>query len=384
VIPKGAHGVGGLWEKFTHWKPSLRFGVSADELAMLCEVLKALYSSGLPILQAIQMTIEETPNPRLRKRLVTVLNRLKVGDDLATAMSDKSCLKDFPPLMRETIRTGQMNGRLGLSLERLAQIYQRQSETKRETVSALVYPGLALLVFVVVCTTITILVPTALTEIVGKADLDKVYAKLPGPIRFLFFLHDHPVYLVIPPGLIVFVAALWPIGKRYHATRIALNRVERRVPAIGSILYQFALVRFLDQLSANNATGIMVAESLSLISRSISDALIEDALLRMRGRILSAGLSLGTALGSEPVFPSLVKQMVVAGENSGQLTEMLGPISVFYESRAKASLKRALDMITPLMIIALGCILGPVVVGMYKALFLLAEVGAGGVEALAK
>ena len=358
---------------------SFRMGVSTSELAMVCEIFRALFSSGVQMLQIVQMTIEETQNAWLRRRLVIVLDHLRVGDDLYKSMSDPRCLRAFPPLMRETIRTGEVNGRLDISLARLADTFKRAAETKRETISALIYPAFALIVFFAVGTVIAIKIPNVLQEIIGPADIQRVYKRMPGAIRLLFFLRNHPVYLIFPPAFIAGMSFLWALGKRFHATRVAQTHVERKVPVLGSLLYQFALVRFLDMLAANHETGIQMTESLNLMRGSVGDALIEDSLLRMRDNILRNGTSLSGALSmpeEEPIYPGLVRQMIRAGQESGKLTEMLRPIIAFYEGQAKALLKRAMDMMTPLMIILLGGMIGPVVIGVYKTLILLSEVAA--------
>lgn len=363
--------------------PSLRFGVSTAELALFCEILKALYSSGVPMLQSLQMVIDETPNPWFRKRLVVALDRLRDGADIHEALSDERCRKAFPPLMRETIRTGEANGRLDRSLERLVEIFKRAAETKRETISALLYPAVAVIVFIAVCTVIAIMVPNSLREAVDAETLQKNMHKIPRTIRLLFYLRDNPKYLAMPPVLLAVPCFSWAIGKRYHATRVALTRIERKIALIGAVLYQFALVRFLDLLASNNETGIQISESLRLIQGSVNDALIEDSLVRMRERILTEGAGLGQAM-SDPeeadVFPGIVKQMVRAGEESGRLTEMLLPVVAFYGDQARATLKRTLDMLTPVMIILLGSVITPVLLGIYKTLLVLNEAQAGLME----
>lgn len=382
AIMRLADGGAGHWLRnlvFGKLKISLRFSASTSDLAMLCEVFKALYSSGVPMLQILQMTIEETPNPWLKKRLIVVLERVRDGEDVSTAMDDPRCRKAFPSLMRETIRTGEANGRLDQSLQRLAETFKRAAETKRETISALLYPAVAFIVFVVVCTIIAIMVPNALEETLGPEELENMKDKFPMAIQVLFFLRKHKEFLIIPPAAIVTIGILWAIGKKTKATRVALTRIERKVPMLGSLLFQFALVRFLDLLAANNETGIQVAESLRLIQGGVNDALIEGSLGRVRNRILTAGEGLGEALSAPEelsVFPGLVRQMVRAGEESGRLTEMLLPIIAFYGDQAKATLKRTLDMLTPAMIILLGAVIGPVVIGVYKMLIIMTEVQA--------
>lgn len=359
----------------------IRMGVNTGELSLLCEVLKALFSSGVPMLQSLEMVISETPNPWLKKRLVIVLERLREGADIYEAMSDPRCRKAFPPLMRETIRTGEQNGRLDRSLERLAEIFQRAAETKRETISALIYPAFALVVFFIVCTVIAIMIPNALEEAVGAQDLERVMPRVPAAIRVLFFLRERPVFLIFPPLVTAVISVLWVVGKKYHATRIALTRAERKIPLVGLVLYQFALVRFLDLLAANNETGIQVTESLRLIEGSVKDALIEDSLERMRQRILNAGAGLGEAMSMPEelaVYPGLVRQMVHAGDQSGRFTEMLLPIVDYYAGQAKATLKRILDLITPVMVVMLGAVIGPILIGLFKTLILLQDVSAFG------
>lgn len=354
----------------------IRLGVSTAELCMFCEVMRALYMAGVQMLQIIEMCIEEEGNAWFKKRLMIVQDRLRSGDDLSTAMGNPGCAKAFPLLMRETVRIGEANGRLGDSLTRLITTFKRAVETKRETISALIYPTIALIVFFVVGAVISIMIPQVLNELLGEKDIAKMFSRLPATIRLLFYIHDHPACLVYPPLVIVGLVVMWRVGMKYHATRIALTKFQRKIWMIGPLLYQFALVRFLDMLAANHETGIQVSDSLLLIKGTVDDAIIEDSLDRIRDQIVSRGASLSAAI-SQPkeveVYPGLVRQMIRAGEESGKLAEMLRPIVDFYENQAKALLKRTMDMMTPAMIILLGAMIGPVIVGVYKMLIMLSE-----------
>ena len=357
-------------------KLSFRTSVSTSELCMFCEVVKALYAAGVQMLQIIQMTIDETSNEWFRKRLVIVLERLRMGDDLSTAMSDPRCVKAFPRLMSETVKIGEANGRLDESLARLVVTFKRAVETRRETISAMLIPAFTLLFFFGVSVVIARTIPPLLLDIVGEKELASVYSRLPGAIRLLFFLYDHPFYLMFPPLVILGFVFLWKWGMKYHATRVALTKFQRKVWLIGPIFYQFALVRFLDRLAANHETGIQVSESLKLIEGTVNDALIEDSLRRIHQRVVQRGMSLSAAVSApseESVYPGLVRQMIRAGEESGKLSEMVRPITEFYEEQAKALLKRALGMMPIVVTILLGGMIGPVVIGIYKTLILLSE-----------
>ena len=357
----------------------IRLGVSTAELCMFCEVMRALYMAGVQMLQIIEMCIEEESNSWFKKRLMVVQERLRSGDDLSTAMGDPRCSKAFPLLMRETVRIGEANGRLGDSLARLITTFKRAVETKRETISAMTYPAIAMIVFFAVGAVISMKIPPLLKEIVGPKDIDKIYSQLPAAIRLLFYIYDHPACLIYPPLVIIGLVILWRTGMKYHATRIALTKFQRKVWMLGSLLYQFALVRFLDMLTANHETGIQISDSLLLIQGTVDDAIIEDSLGRIREQIVTRGSSLSAAI-SQPseaeVYPGLVRQMIRAGEESGKLADMVRPIVDFYENQAKALLRRTMDMMTPVMIILLGAMIGPVIIGVYKTLIILSKAAA--------
>ena len=358
---------------------SVRLGVSTAELCMFCEVMRALYMAGVQMLQILDMCIAEEGNPWFKKRLIVVQERLRSGDDLSTAMADPRCAKAFPVLMRETVRIGESNGRLGDSLERLIVTFKRAVDTKREAVSAMIYPIFAIIVFFVVAAVISTKIPNTLTEFLGEKEIQKVYMKLPSSVRLLFFLNEHPAYLVCPPLAMLGLAIMWQIGMKYHATRIALTKFKRKIWMIGPLLYQFALVRFLDMLAANHETGIQISESLLLIRGTVDDAIIEDSLGRIHDQIVTRGASLSAAISQSreaEIYPGLVRQMIKAGEESGKLAEMLHPIVAFYENQAKALLKRTMDMMTPLMLVLLGAMIGPILVGVYKTLVILSDAAA--------
>lgn len=360
-------------------KFTIRLSVSTAELCMFCEIMRALYLAGVQMLQIIEMCIEEEENAWFKKRLMIVQERLRSGDDLSTAMADPRCAKAFPILMRETVRIGEANGRLGDSLERLMSTFKRMVETKRETISAMIYPVIALIVFFVVGAVISMKIPPVIEDIAGAKELAKVYNQLPIAIRILFYIYNHPVFLIYPPLFIISLIVLWRIGMKYHATKIALIRFQRKIWMIGPLLYQFALVRFLDMLTANHETGIQLSESLLLIRGTVDDAIIEDSLGRMHNQIVTKGSSFSSAIAQPKeaeVYPGLVRQMIRAGEESGKLAEMLHPIVDYYENQAKALLRRTMDMMTPAMIILLGAMIGPVIIGVYKTLIILSKTAA--------
>lgn len=365
----------GWLRKIANTKMSFKFGANPSEFAMLCDVLRALLSSGVPVLRAVKLTAEESANPWLAKKLAMVVDLIEKGQPLSSAMD--SIKKTFPIILVSAIQAGEKIGAVPKSLEKMAILFRRKAEIRRETISAMIYPMVAILVFFVVCIVITIKVPEALQDAIGS-DIKKVLSQLPLTIRILFMLKENPIYLASPFILIGVFMALVALGKKFKPTRLMIARLARKVPALGKMRAEFALVDFLESISLNQESGIKIGESLELIRKTTSDPLIQDAVERVRERILALGLSLSTSLAPEKVFPGLVRQMVTAAESGGNLAEMLKPIADYYDLLARATLKRMIDMMTPGIIILLGSVIGPVIMGVYKTLLLMQKLVAGG------
>jgi type II secretory pathway component PulF len=365
----------GLLRKIVNMKLSLKFGADASEFAMLCDVLKALLSAGVPVLRAVRLAAGESANPWLGKKLVAVVELIEKGQPLSAAM--ESLGRAFPIVLTSAVRAGEKIGEVPKSLEKMAVLFRRKAEIRRETVSAMIYPSIAVLVFIVVCVVITIKVPEALEDAIG-GDMAKIRHQLPFTVRLLFDLKENPEYLALPFVVIGVFIALVALGKQFKPTRLMIARLARRVPIIGVMRAEFALVDFLESVALNQESGIKIGESLELIRRTTSDALIGDAVERVRERIIARGLSLSEAINPETVFPGLVRQMVAAAEAGGHLAEMLRPIADYYNLKARAALKRLIDAMTPGMIILLGSVIGPVIMGVYKTLMLMQKLVGGG------
>ena len=365
----------GWLNKLLNLNLSFRFGANASEFAMLCDVLKALLSAGVPVLRAVKLTAGESANPWLGKKLLFVTDQIERGQSLSSAMEMLG--RAFPIILTSAVRAGEKIGEVPKSLEKMAVLFRRKAEIKRETISALIYPGVAVLVFIVVCVVITIKVPEALQDAIG-GDMSKIISQLPFTIRLLFTLKAHPEYMAAPFVLIAVFMVLVAIGKQFKPTRLMIAQMARKVPLIGKMRAEFALVDFLESVALNQESGIKIGESLELIRRTTSDALIADAVERVRERIIARGQSLSEAITPENVFPGLVRQMVSAAQAGGHLAEMLRPIAEYYDLKARASLKRMIDFMTPGMIILLGSVIGPVIMGVYKTLMLMQKLVGGG------
>jgi len=150
--------------------------------------------------------------------------------------------------------------------------------------------------------------------------------------------------------------------------RLVLDKLVLRLPVLGILMRKIAVARFTRTLGTLISSGVPILEGLDITARTAGNAVVEQALLKVR-RSLEEGKSLTEPLKDSQVFPGMVTQMIAVGEQTGAMDAMLQKIADFYEEEVDAAVKDLLTALEPVMIVFLGVVVGGVVISMYLPLF---------------
>ena len=121
-----------------------------------------------------------------------------------------------------------------------------------------------------------------------------------------------------------------------------------------------------------NDAGVETGKTMDVIARSSGHILLEDALGRVKQRVLS-GVTKPDSMALEPIFPKLFVELLRAGEQAGDLSKMMRQVSLYYYTVAKATTDRLVALIDPLMIVGIGALIGPVILALYQSMMVLRE-----------
>jgi type IV pilus assembly protein PilC len=159
--------------------------------------------------------------------------------------------------------------------------------------------------------------------------------------------------------------------RKYYGTvegRMRVDRALLRMPLIGKIMRKVAVARFCRTLATLLSSGVPILDGLDITAKTSGNAVIEAAILQVRGRI-ERGETIAQPLRASGVFPPMVAQMIGAGESTGALDTMLAKIAEFYEDEVDVAVAGLLTVLEPLLICFLGVIVGAIVIAMYLPLF---------------
>jgi len=284
------------------------------------------------------------------------------GSTLANAM--RLHPKVFDDLATNMIEAGETGGILDIILQRIAAYVEKAVKLKSAVKSALIYPiavvGIAILV---VGALLKFVVPIFANLFVGLG------VALPLPTRITVGLSNFVgqfwwFFLVGGVGVFVGIkqACKNPKGK-YFFDKLLLG-----LPILGILLRKIAVARFTRTLGTLITSGVPILEGLSITARTSGNAVLEEALLKVR-KAIEEGRTIVDPLRESGVFPNMVTQMIGVGEATGAMDSMLQKIADFYEDEVDAATKDMLALLEPAIIAFLGVFVGGIVISLYMPLF---------------
>src|SRR2546421_464892 len=336
--------------------------VKTKEIAIFFRQFSVMIDAGLPLVQCLEILAANQENPAFQKTLNGVRTTVEGGATLANAM--KQFPKVFDDLTVNMMEAGETGGILDLILQRLATYVEKAVKLKAAVKSALIYPVsvISIAVLVVGCL-LKFVVPIFASLFVGLG------VDLPLPTRIVIGMSNFigRFWWVALVGGIVLVFGTKQIRAnpkgRYLFDKMLLN-----LPVLGMLLRKIAVARFTRTLGTLITSGVAILEGLSITARTSGNAVLEEALMKVR-KAIEEGRTIVDPLKECGVFPNMVTQMIGVGEATGAMDSMLQKIADFYEDEVDAATKDLLTLLEPIMIAFLGVAVGGIVISLYMPLF---------------
>jgi type IV pilus assembly protein PilC len=343
--------------------PKLGTGrVPVKDIAVFFRQFSVMIDAGLPLVQCLEILAANQENQVFQKCLTGVRQSVEGGTTLSNAM--RQYPKIFDDLTTNMIEAGEAGGILDTILQRLATYVEKAVKLKAAVKSALIYPVsvISIAALVVGCL-LKFVVPIFANMFISMG------VDLPLPTKIVIGLSNFIGrfwWLIFLSIGLIFVAVKYirkdPKG-RYMFDKMLLN-----LPVLGTVLRKIAVARFTRTLGTLITSGVPILEGLTITARTSGNAVLEDALMKVR-KAVEEGRTIVDPLKESGVFPNMVTQMIGVGEATGAMDAMLQKIADFYEDEVDAATKDMLTLLEPIMIGFLGVTVGGIVISLYMPLF---------------
>jgi len=328
--------------------------VKSDDIVMFTRQLSAMVGAGVPLLRALNSLQQHTESEALKKVLGGIIEDVQAGAPLADALEKNS--NTFSDVYVNMVRAGEAAGILDEILKRLAMQQEKNATIRKKVKSAMTYPMVLIGITVLAFFGLMIFVIPQIGKIV--TDLGGPDAKLPGLTVAMLGISGFMTsyWYILFPALAGAVALLLryiktPVGK------FQFHHVILKIPGLNTIVMKVAIARFARTFSALMGAGVAVLEALDVTSRAMGNLVYEEALKEAAKKVKN-GDTLSSIIEKNPLFPSIVSQMLAVGEETGQTDTVLVKVADFYEEEVDTAIDGVSAIIEPVMIVIMGGMVG--------------------------
>ncbi len=336
--------------------------VSNEQIAIFTRELSSLLRAGMPLDRALSTIISLTEGESLVTKTITqVLDSVKNGSSLASALEMQE--GTFSTFYISLVRAGETGGALDVVLERLSEHMERSKEVNDTLISAFIYPAILLFVAVISIFVLLAYVIPQFSEL-----FDGMGASLPLATQIVMISGEVLRQYGWLIAIFIFLGWWWfryqmslPEGKhRWHGRFL-------KMPVIGDLLIKVEVARFSRTLGTLLQNGVPLLNAISIVKDVVGNKVISEGIGKVVDS-LKAGQRLADQLAEHTRFPAFAIHMVQVGEESGNLEDMLEQVADIFDKETNTSVKRALALLEPILILTLGLLIAGIVMSILVAI----------------
>ena len=339
-------------------------GVKARDILIFAKQFSTMLRSGLPVLNALNLLIDQTSSPNMKTIIEKIKKDLEAGNALSKCFENHP--KTFDTVTVNLIKAGEASGKLYIFLERIVMSLEKREKIKSQIKSALFYPGVLLTVAVTVTVFMLIKVVPIFTEM-----YEGMGVEIPGATAAIMsasaFLSGSGGFLSLI-FLIAFVICFNIGVKRSYQFRKAWHNFIFRIPLFGDLIKKSLLARISLVMGNLNQAGVDILESLDIAKSVSTNTVVTESLENIKKGVFS-GETLTALFAKEKIFPPTFSQLISVGEQTGSLDSMFASVAKYYEEEFDTAVSNLSSLIEPIMIALMGLLIGGLMLALYSPIF---------------
>jgi type IV pilus assembly protein PilC len=337
--------------------------IKPKTLQIFSRQFATMIEAGLSVVSALVILEEQTEDKYFALIVQELRADVEGGLLLSQAMARHP--KVFDRLFISMVEAGEAAGILDQVLDRVAFQIEKSTQIKRRVKGAMLYPTMVLIFATLVLIGMLMFLVPVFVNI-----FKELGGQLPTLTQYVVSASDllrNDWYIIFPLVIGLFFGI-----RKYKKTeqgRKLWDRIKLRIPMkIGDVVLKITMARFSRTLSTLVAAGVDIIQALEITGHTSGNWVVEDALNDVRAKV-HEGVPIAQPLVANDIFPPMVSQMVKVGEETGELEKMLSKIADFYEDEVDAAISTLTSIIEPLMMIAVGMMVGVIIISMYLPMF---------------
>ena len=343
-------------------KLNVETGPGLKDILAFTNQLSVMIRAGINIRDAIDGIATQTKKQRFQHIIEQIKGDVEGGVAFSDALGKHP--KVFSPLYINMVRASELSGNLGQMLNRIASYLEQQLETRAMVRGAMIYP--AIIAFMAISTTIfllTFVLPRFMTIFAGKEDI------LPTPTKLLIatsvFMRGY--WYVLLGGA---AGAAWGFyfAVRTEKGKLYWDTLKLKMPLFKTMFRALYITRGLHTMGELVNAGVPMLDTLH-ITGEVSGNVLYHSMWNKVHTAVKQGEKIADPLRQQGMLPSNVVQMISAGEESGNLGEVMRDIAEYYAKELRNTIKTVTSMMEPMMIVLMGVLVGFIAMSIILPIF---------------
>ncbi len=336
--------------------------ISFNDIVDLTRQIAIMLNAGLTLVDCLEILKKQTTKSAMLELIENLEKDVKGGSNLSSAL--KRYPQYFSNLYISLVKSGEASGKLSDILLRLSENLEKQREFRGKIKGALIYPVILIVGMIAVMFIVVTFVIPKLLDLYKDFNID-----LPFTTKILMAVSSFTAKFW--PLIILAVFGTVTIVNRFLKTKqgkLILDTNLLKIPTLNNVIRISALVDSTRTLSILIGSGVSIMEALGIVIETTENIVFQQAFENIQKKV-EKGVSLGTAMQQEHVFPPILVQMTLVGEQTGKLDETLGRISHYFEMESEIAVKTLTTLIEPAILVFLGLGVGALVTSVITPIY---------------
>lgn len=345
-------------------KSTNKVKIKTKDLIFFTTQLSTYLKSGITLIESLKILSRQYKKKSYKKIFKMIIYDLSMGENLSTAMENRGAA--FPNLLITMVKSSEMTGELPEVLDDMADYYTETEKTRKQMITAMMYPSI---VFVFAISVLTFIMIYVIPKFVGIYDsMDGV--EIPALTKFIMntsdFVKKNIWYIAL--GTILFILLFRFVFKKNKAFRTFIQWILMHIPVIDNIIIYKEVTMFTKTFSSLLAHNVYITDSMEILSRVTQNEIYKSIIFNTVTN-LARGERLSAEFDGHWAFPIPAYEMIVTGERTGQLPEMMAKVSAYYQELHQNSVTRIKTFIEPILIVFLTAMVGVIVLSIVLPMF---------------
>ena len=353
-----------LIELFHKNRSTNKTKIKTKDLIFFLTQLSTYLKAGIPLAEALKILSRQFKKKSYRKIFESIIYDLTMGEVFSEALSKQG--EAFPRLLVNMIKTSEMTGELPETLDDMEEYFTEQDKTRKQMITALMYPTLVLTFAMGVVIFILVWVIPRFTEIYESMDASSIPAFTRVVISVSDFLKSYLVFLII--GVVALIFLIVWMYKNIKGIRTFMQWLFMHLPIMSNVMIYNEVTTFTKTFSNLLKHNVFITDSMEILNKITNNEIYKMLILDTITNI-AKGDRISLAFKDHWAFPIPAYEMLVTGEKTGQLPDMMAKVASYYQEQHTQAVTRIKTFVEPVLIIFLTVIVGTIILAIILPMF---------------